>query len=203
MPRAAPGDFDRGALRRKLPEYLRVSVCNSDRYPSGYPYRLGKESFLLPDKSRYEKGSYFTQHLSGFGVERGCMGEVVSLVGDCRPPPPGNPRQPTTPIGSISWIDRRHMNPPQMGSRGTGFISIKQKSGGVFLSVSIHCSFNSNQLNTNLKDLDLNQYFKNNRSYFSCAVENPVLKFEHFHSHLCGFMEVEPPSIAITNVLGT
>ena len=203
MPRAAPGDFARGALRRKLPEYLRVSVRNSDRYQSSYPNRMGKESYLLLYESRHEKCCYFTQHLSGFGVDRGCMGEVVSSVGDCRPPPPGNPRQPTSPVGNISWIGGRHMNPPQVGSGSTGFISIMQKNGGVFLPVSIHCSFNSNQLNTNLKDLDLNQYFKNNRSYFSCIGKDPVLKFEHFHSHLCGLMEVEPPSIAITNVLGT
>ena len=203
MPRAAPGDFDRGALRRKLPEYLRVSVCNSDRYPSGYPYRLGKESFLLPDKSRYEKGSYFTQHLSGFGVERGRMGEVVSLVGDCRPPPPGNPHQPTASICATKWVGGKYRNPTPVDNGRICFISKKQKNGGVFLPLRMYSTFNNHQISTNLKDLNHCEYFKNNRSYFSCAVENPVLKFEHFHSHLCGFMDVEPPSIAITNVLGT
>ena len=203
MTHAAPGDFARGALRRKLPEYLRVSVRNSDRYLLSIPYRMGKESILLPYESRFEKCSYFTLHLSGFGVERGRMGEVVSLVGDCRPPPPGNPRQPTNPDGNIRWIDWRHMNPPQVGSGQTGLTTIKRKNGGIFLSVTRHCSFNNNLLNTNLKDLDIIQYFKNNRSYFSCVGKNPVLKFEHFNSHLCGLKEVEPPSIVITNVLGT
>ncbi len=202
MPRAAPGDIARGALRRKLPEDLRVSVCNSDRYLSSYSYRLDKEISLLHHKSRSNKCCHFTLHSSGFGVERGRLGEVVSLVGDCRPPPPGNPHRPTIPMSSINWVGGRHLSPPPVGSGSIGFTSVKPKNGGFFLPVSMHCSFNSNPLNTNLKDLNYIEYFKNNRSYFSCAGKNPVLKFEHFHSHLCGFNQVEPPSIAITNVLG-
>jgi len=203
MTRAAPGDLARGALRRRLPKDQRVSVCESDRYPKGASYRMGKESYLLPCMSSYEMCSYFTQHLSGFGVERGRMGEVVSLVGDCRPPPPGNPLQLSTPSGSIVCFDAGLMNLPQVGCKSTSFISIKHKNGGFFLPASIHCSFNKHKSKPNLKNLNNTEYFKNKRSYFSCAGKNPVLKFEHFHSHLCGFREVGPPSIAITNVLET
>ncbi len=203
MPRAAPGEDTRGALRRKLPEYLQVSVSNSDRYLSRYPYRMVMETYHHLCKSRLKKCSYFTLHLSGFGVIRGRLGEVVSLVGDCRPPPPGNPHRPTIPACIRDWVGGRHRCPAHAGSGSIGFSSNKQKSGGVFLPIWKYCSFKNIQLNTNLKDLDINQYFKNNRSYFSCTEKNPVLKFEHFHSHLCGFREVEPPSIAITIVLGT
>jgi hypothetical protein len=203
MPRAAPGDIVRGALSRKLPEYLRVSVGNFDRYPSSNPYRLRKEILLLASASRSITCSYFTLHLSGFGVECGRLGEVVSMVGDCRPPPPGNPHQPTNPACSLKWVGERQMEPQQSGSRSNCFTSIMKKNGGVFSPICMHSSFNSYQINTNLKDLNSNEYFKNKRSYFSCIVKNPVLKFEHFHSHLCGFREAEPPSIAITNVLGT
>ena len=203
MPCAAPGNIARGALRRKLPEYLRASVCNLVRYPSNHPYRLEKELLLLFHESKSKKCSYFTLHSSGFGVERGRLGEVVSLVGDCRPPPPGNPHRPTTPDSNLYWVGGKCMNPFQVGNGGTGFTSKKQKNGGVFLQTCVHSSFNNSQIYTNLKDLNLVEYFKNNRSYFSCIVDHPVLKFEHFHSHLCGVRDVEPPSIAITNVLET
>jgi len=203
MPRAAPGDNVRGALSRKLPEYLRVSVRDFDRHPSSYPYRLRKEILLLAYASKSITCSYFTLHLSGFGVECGRLGEVVSMVGDCRPPPPGNPRQPTNPACSLKYVGKRQMNPQKMGNRGTGFTSKKKKNGGVFSPICIYSSFNNYQIYSNLKDLNFSEYFKNKRSYFSCIVKNPVLKFEHFHSHLCGFREAEPPSIAITNVLGT
>jgi hypothetical protein len=203
MPRVAPGDIVRGALRRKLPEYIRVSVRYSDRYLPRYPYRLVMETSLHLCKSRSKKCSYFTLHLSGFGIERGRLGEVVSLVGDCRPPPPGNPHRPSTPDCISDWVGMRYGCPAHTGSGSIGFTSNKQKYGGVFLPVWMGYSFNNTQLITNLKDLIPGEYFKNYRSYFSCTEKNPVLKFEHFHSHLCGFRKLEPPSIAITNVLGT
>lgn len=203
MPRAAPGDIARWALRRKLPEYLRVSVCNSDRYLSRYPYRLRKETYLRLYKCRSNKRCYFTLHSSGFEVERGRLGEVVSLVGDCRPPPPGNPHRPTTPVNISNWVGGRHISLAEVGRGSVLFISKKQKNGGVFLPVRMYSTLNINQIPTNLKDLNYCEYFKNNRSYFYCIGSNPVLEFEHLHSHLCGFGDVEPPSIAITNVLET
>ena len=203
MPRAAPGDIARGALRRKLPEYLRVSVHNFSRYPSSNPYHLGKELFLFPYASKCKKCSYFTLHSSGFEVERGRLGEVVSLVGDCRPPPPDNPHQPTVPVRRINRVGGRQTSSPPVECGSIGFTSGKQKNGGIFLPICMHSSFNKYQTYTNLKNINHTEYFKNNCSYFPCIVKNPVLKFEHFHSHLCGFREVEPPSIAITNVLGT
>jgi hypothetical protein len=204
MPRAAPGDIARGALRRKLPENLRVSVRNSDgclaRYP--YPYRFGMETYLHLSESRSRKCCYFTLHLSGFWVERGRLGEVVSLVRDCRPPPPGNPYRPTASSFATKWDGGKHRNPTQVDN-GFCFILKKQENGGVFLPLRMYSTFNSHQISANLKDLNHCEYFKNNCSYFSCIVKNPVLKFEHFHSHLCGYRDVEPPSIAITNVLET
>jgi hypothetical protein len=203
MPRAAPGDIARGALRRKLPENLRVSVRNSDGCLARYPYRFGMGTYLHLCESRSRKCCYFTLHLSGFGVERGRLGEVVSLVGDCWPPPPGNPHRPTASICATKWVGGKHRNPTQMDNGRICFISENQKNGGVFLPLRMYSTFNNHQISTNLKDLNHCEYFKNNRSYFSCIVKNPVLKFEHFHSHLCGYRDVEPPSIAITNVLET
>ncbi len=57
------------------------------------------ETDLHLDVSRYYWCGAFTQLLSGIGVERGRLGEVVSLVGDCRPPPPGNPHRPPMRVG--------------------------------------------------------------------------------------------------------
>jgi hypothetical protein len=203
MPRAAPGDIARGALRRNLPENLRVSVSNSGGYTLRCPYRLGMETSLHPYRSKFNEWCYFTLQFSDFTVERGRLGEVVSLVGDCRPPPPGNPRQPITPVrtnkGCIGW----KMSPAHAGMGSIIFTSKDKKYGGVFLSVWMHFSFKIHRIITNLKELNIPQYFKNNRSYFSCTRKNPVLEFEHLYSHLCGLKVVEPPSIAITNVLET
>ena len=203
MPRAAPGDIARRAMRRNLPEDLGVPVRYSDRRLSSCTYPLGMESFLHPFISRCNKWCYFTLHFSFFRVERGRLGEVVSLVGDCRPPPPGNPRRPTTLVYTNQGCNWRWTSQARIHGRKPFFTSKCKHSGENFLIVWKHCSFNKLQNTSNLKKLNNIQYFKKNCSYFSCIVNNPVLKFEHFHSHLCGFREVEPPSIAITNVLGT
>ena len=203
MPRAAPGDIARRAMRRNLLEDLGVPVRYSDRRLSSCTYPLGMESFLHPFISRCNKWCYFTLHFSFFRVERGRLGEVVSLVGDCRPPPPGNPRQPTTRMDTNWGCSGKH---PSKACAGTGSIIFplnRKNNGGVLLTVRKQYSFNNHQITTNLKKLNNQQYFKNNRSYYYCTCLKPVLEFEHFHSHLCGFREVEPPSIAITNVLGT
>jgi hypothetical protein len=201
MPRAAPGVLARGALRRNFPENLRISVSNSDRYTAICPYQLGMETFIHPFRSRSNKCSYFTLHFSCFEVGRGRLGEVVSLVGDCRPPPPGNPRQPTPPArNGIGWNGWGQI--PARTTLGSYVFTTSDKNiGGVFLTVWKHCSFNNYQISNNLKKSNKFQYFKNHCSYFSCKGKNDVLKFDHLHSHLCGLMELEPPSIAITNVL--
>jgi hypothetical protein len=203
MPRAAPGVIARGAQRRNLTENLWVSVQGSDRYQSRYPYRSEMETRLHRTEVLSTQRCYFTLHLSGFGVERGRLGEVVSLVGDCRPPPPGNPRQPTTQGSTILRVGGRRFTPARSGRREGRFYLITRINGGFFLPLWMYSTLNNYHFSNILKKLKYLEYFKVNRSYFSCAVKKPVLKFEHFHSHLCGFREVEPPSIAITNVLGT
>jgi hypothetical protein len=202
MPRAAPGDIARGALRRNFPENLRVSVCNSDGYTFICPYRLGMETILHSSGTRSNKWCYFTLHFSCFEVERGRLGEVVSLVGDCRPPPPGNPRRPTILDQCKTGLYRKVMSPANNTQGSLIFSSKKKNIGEVFLKIWKQFSFNRYQITINLKKLNNIQYFKNNCSYFYCMVKNHVLEFAHFHSHLYGFREVEPPSIAITNVLG-
>jgi hypothetical protein len=202
MPRAAPGDIVRGALRRNYPVSSRVSVSNSGGYTLIYPYRLGMEIFIYPYARKSNECCYFALHFSCFEVERGRLGEVVSLVGDCRPPPPGNPRRPITPVRSDTWWNGWRMSPARAAMDRSIFTSIDKNTGGVFLIVLKPCSFNNHQITNNLKKINKFQYFKNNYSYFSCTGKNHVLEFTYLHSHLCGLMEVEPPSIAITNVLG-
>jgi hypothetical protein len=131
MPRAAPGDIVRGALRRNFPENLRVSVCNSDGYTIICPYRLRMESLFHPHGSRSTKWSYFTQQLSCFEVEGGCLGEVVSLVGDCRPPPPGNPRRPSTPAHIDKNWDEWRMRPAHV-AWGVFFLPLNIRIMGGF-----------------------------------------------------------------------
>jgi hypothetical protein len=203
MPRAAPGSNARGALRRDLPDQLHATVRYPDSCLVKCPCCPEMEKDLHRCGCRSHLCCSFTLQFSGLGVERGVLGEVVSLVGDCRPPPPGNPRQPTNPVSTIKWVGRRPVISAKAGIGSIGYISNKQKNGGVFLPIWVHCSLINLQISTNLKILNHQQYFKNNRSYFSCARKNHVLKFEHFPSHMCGFRDVEPPSIAITNVLGT
>ena len=203
MPHAAPGENARGAVRRKLPEYLEVPVQIMNRRQCKYPIRLGMEISLHRQESGSKKCSNFTQSSSYFGVEPGRLGEVVSLVGDCRPPPPGNPHRLTIHdrmMRGSGWgcIDSKHA---YQGGHG---ISVKMQSLGGFISLVWKCvSFNKTTTILNLKDLNSIEYFKKDRSYFSCIGYNPVLKFVSFHYHLCGFKVVEPPSIAITNVLET
>jgi hypothetical protein len=198
---AAPGDIARGALRQNFTENLWISVSNSDRCTSKCPYRLVIETFIQTSGSRSNKWCYFTLHFSCLEIERGRLGEVVSLVGDCRPPPPGNPRQPTPPASNdIGWNGL--WNRPAHATTGGNIFTAKDKNiGGDFLTVSKHCSFNNYQITNNLKILNKSQYFKNTCSYFSCMRKKHVLEFVHLHSHLCGLKVVEPPSIAITNVL--
>ena len=203
MPRAAPGEDARGAVRRKVPEYQGVPARRMGRRLVKCPYRSGMESDLHPFRKGLNTHACFTQLLSGFGVERGRLGEVVSLVGDCRPPPPGNPLQPSR-ARRVDGRSGRYSGRWVIQSPRTGrFTTNLRNPGGFKILVRLSISFNSNQILTNLKDLISSEYFKEKCSYFTCIGIWPVLKFGSFHSHMCGSMEVEPPSIVMTNVLET
>ena len=161
------------------------------------------KTYLHPNGDRFTRWLTFTLNFSRFEVERGRLGEVVSLVGDCRPPPPGNPRQPTSLVCTNQGWNRRWTSQAATNERKPFFTSKCINRGGNYLIVWKRCSFNNLQNTSNLKKLNYLQYFKKNCSYFSCTWKKHVLKFVNLHSHLCGLMEVEPPSIAITNVLET
>ena len=161
------------------------------------------KTYLHPKGDRSTRWLTFTPNFSRFEVERGHLGEVLSLVGDCRPPPPGNPRRPTTQVYTNQGCNWRWTSQARIHGRKPFFTSKCINSGGNNLIVWKRCSFNKPPNTSNLKKLNNLQYFKKNCSYFSCTWKKHVLKFPNLHSHLCGLMEVEPPSIAITNVLET
>jgi hypothetical protein len=203
MPRAAPGSNARGVLRRDLPDLVQATVKNSDSCLMRYSLCEEMEVDLHQIGYRSQQLRSFTLQFSGFEVDRGVSGEVVSLVGDCRPPPPGNPRRPIIPEKRKPGLERRNKGTTGAILGGFSFPMLNPKNGEVIPSGPMHYSFNNNQQPHNLKELDNQQYFKNNRSYSSCIGRKHVLKFLHFHSHLCGQMGLEPPPIAITNVLET
>jgi hypothetical protein len=201
MPRAAPSVIAKGALRRIISKYFDVAVRKLDRYVAGDSSQFGKEIHFHPGERNFQKSVYFTLHLSRFGVDSGRLGEVVSLVGDCRPPPPGNPRQATILRGIKPINGGLRENPTKMRSRFFDFTQKRQKNGGVLLPTCMYPSLNNLHNQYNLNKLNIPQYFKNTFSYFSCTVFCSVLEFVHFHCHLYGVWLVEPPAIAITNVL--
>ncbi len=197
MPRAAPGEVARGAVRRKLPEYQGTLARQPGRSPVNGPHRSRMEMLL----HRIERGNThvgFTRLLSGIGVERGRLGEVVSLVGDCRPPPPGNPLRPP---GTQPFFPAGRASTTLRGKSTPRIEENLPRHGDITVLISLPTSFNNYQNSGNLKDLKSSEYFKKNRSYFTCICKLPVLKFGSFHSHMCGLKGAEPPSIAMTNVL--
>ncbi|GEM_PF-1202104 len=201
MPRAAPGVSARGAVRRRLLKRIGSPVRSTVRRDLWHLYWWEMEGYLLPCCTPWRLLCTFTLNLSDYGVVHGCLGEVVSLVGDCRPPPPGNPRRPPSRKHQFSagW---------ERGTRRSkyalwrGFSEIKNTKHGELLPVSSkYHTFNIRQFRNNLKKLNLCQYFKKSHSFFSCARKCAVLEFDKLHSHMCGLMVVEFPSIAVTNVL--
>jgi hypothetical protein len=200
MPRAAPGDYARGVLRRDVLNDLQPTVGYSDSVVR-HPSHPGAKMKLYRCGSRSRKWCRFTLQFSGFGVERDGLGEVVSLVGDCRPPPPGNPRRPFIPVTRNTGLRGWRVWTVRASIGGLCFNAGISKSGELLASGYRHRSLNIYQKSSNLKELNNPQYFKINRSYSSCVERKPVLEFLHFHSHLCGQLGVKPPPIAITNVL--
>ncbi len=233
MPCVAPGEVVRGARRRKFLESIQAQVTMLDQCLAECLYSLKVDTGIHPPGRNPPTGKYFTLPSSGFGVERGCLGEVVSLVGDCRPPPPGNPRRPT-PEQCVRRLRGEHsIQNGKSYPGGPCFTSKHCKDGEIDRPDSQAVYFRINHpspfcppspalgggaggggvghyvsvlkpaISGNLKELAFTQYFKNNRSYFSCLGYEPVLEFVHACSHLCGLERDIPPSIAITNVLIT
>jgi hypothetical protein len=203
MPRASPGVITRGQLRRVSLSNIGTIVGGFDWHHAGRPTCLWREIYSHPYERWLQKRYYFTQHLSGIGFGCGRLGEVESLVGDCRPPPPGNPRRPFHIAGRNWRGDEMWNKTVESGTRFYASIPITHHHGGIFLTIAKYYSFNRYQKTTNLKRLIHPQYFKNNCSYFSCTEKGSVLEFLNFHYHLYGDWLVKPPSIAITNVLDT
>jgi len=202
MPHATRGVIARWALRRKIPGEPILPVHDLDRYIEGYSSWSGSETYTRLGVRRFKKRNYFIQHSSGFRVERGRLGEVESLVGDCRPPPPDNPHQPST--GSrINRLSGGLWKNPFIYNGFYVFSQKWQKDGGVLLPKCRYPSLNNNGYLYNLKNIKILQYFKNICSFFSCIEKSTVLEFVRSHYHLYGFRLVGSPSIAITNVLIT
>jgi len=177
-----------------------ISVQDMGRYKEGYSSSSESKINIRPGVVTFQDRNFFTLHSSSFRVMCGRLGEVESLVGDCRTPPPGNPRQPTVRSSTNQWIVGLRKDPFTCNGF-IAFIPRWQKNGRVFLPMYKHHSFIKNIYPYNLKKLIQSQYFKNNCSYYSCAVACTVLEFVNSHYHIYGFRLVGLPSIAITNVL--
>jgi hypothetical protein len=192
-----------GGLRQGSQNKIRVSIRYPDRYIWKHPYRMGMERVIHPIQGMIIGRCTFTLQSSGLCVGRGRLGEVVSLVGDCRPPPPGNPRRPTR----LRIFERKYggwrSGKVVIGKRGGGFTATMGKPGEIYTSIEAPSSLYKLQVYNNLKESNTPQNFKKIYSYSSCIRGEHVLEFLHLHSHLCGLKVVEPPPIAITNVLRT
>jgi hypothetical protein len=203
MPSAAPSEIARGAaMGRTIPDYFAAPPQERGRQVREYSSRPGAESRYRFVRQRYLKVEHACGQLSVFRVERGRLGGVVSLVGDCRPPPPGNPRRAPS---DNSWASRRIRGAIGATSairhQGDNSVSTRRKHRGIILLGYQRFSYINSETLSNLKKSNTSEYFKNNRSYFYCTEKRLVLESGSLHSHLCGLMEVELPSIAITNVL--
>jgi hypothetical protein len=171
----APGRVQKLALRRDELRPKRVFA----RY-IGYPRKCPNFALIVHIIQSFgymtNFWSNFTLHLSGFGIGKGRLGEVVSLVGDCRPPPPGNPRQPTG--GVDHYGIGRSIRATSSSSVSSGFCStlINSKHGGIYLSDWYFFSLLNSLFSAILKKLNYHQYFKITCSYFSCTGKERVLE---------------------------
>jgi hypothetical protein len=177
-----------------------IPVDDFDRYIDGYSLWACFLRCIRPVTRMFQTAEFFALHSSIFKVAHGRLGEVVSMVGDCRPPPPGNPRQPSSRSNAALFAGG-YMKNPLVCNRLYVFISKWQKNGGENLPGCKCHSFNIISDPSNLKILNRSQYFKIKCSFISCAMKYTVLEFVNSHCHLYGFRLVGPPSIAITNVL--
>lgn len=205
MLRAAPGVTARGAKRRIFPQEDCQTDLHEGSHRAGYCSYPGVVSCSETEKRRSGSSvgkKFFTQQLSGFWVERGRLGKVVSLVGDCRPPPPGNPRRPIME-GRNRALHGRCKNALFINNRLLHFLPGGQESGVIGSSAYKLFTLKYDKNLTNLKILKIWQYFKNNRSYFYCTGIRVVLEFGISHCHLCGVWPVGSLPIAITSVLKT
>ncbi len=201
MLRAVPGASASGAMRRRIPARFgvparRMGRCQSQALTSKHGGRVALRTLI-------EKFS-FTQPLSALWVVCGRLGEVESLAGDCRPPPPGNPRQPPFHRWMHLMEGGRQANPAAASTGFTGLICDWQNERGEILPFSVQHSFKYSQFRSpegNLKKFKHQQKFKIIPLFLPCTGQTSVLYSAHLHSHLCGLWVVEPPSIAITNVL--
>ena len=198
----APSQPPREALNRNQRDLIHWVIGTPDIWLVEWLVSSAMEFEIHRCERRSTKWCNFTQQFSDFGVECGSLGMVVSLVGDCRPPPPGNPRRPPNHACRHAELVDRCMRMAHAIKGGFCFTSRNPKSRQVLPSSWMHLSLNKHQIILNLKELNNHQYFKKNRSYSSCVGRRPVLEFDHLHSYLCGQLDVEPPPIAITNVLG-
>jgi hypothetical protein len=204
MPSTAPSEIVKGAAgRRRLPDFLAIPDQSRCIQAAHYSSRPESKIYFYATAQRCFSLDSLSKQLSGYRVERGRVGEVVSLVGDCRPPPPGNPHR--LPIHEwrakkVVWRCRCLRNPIDREAR---FGAARHQIWGNHLARYLHFSFNIHGIISNLKKLNTSEYFKENRLYFYCTENQPVLEFGSFHSYLCGLIIVELPSIAITNVLET
>jgi hypothetical protein len=163
-------------------------------------FTLPARLFNLPVATNIHSFSSFTLQIPCVMVKRGRLGEVESLVGDCRPPPPGNPHRPTTRACVIRWSGRSVYGLVKFASYGLFLLPRKKTGVHSLRSIRFH-SFNNSKNLSNLKKLNKFQYFKKSRSFFSCTRTSTVLRFGHSHSHPYGLQIVGSPPIAITSVL--
>jgi hypothetical protein len=180
MPRAAPGDNANGAVRRKFPKSLEGPGNQSARNPMTYPYRSEKESCSHHSIKGISKVCTFIQLLSVYRVECGRLGKVVSTVGDCRPPPPGNPHLLTTSRHVVGEIIGRQEDSRKVSGEDINIAPQIQRDGGFSFQVWLRFSFNNREKPSNLKILNSSEYFKNNCSYYYCTEKKAVLEFGSF-----------------------
>ncbi len=152
MPRAAPGVTARGVVRRTLIVNRREPVEVVCRCAIWLQHICRRDPHFCPavsgSLSQFENPSLS----SGSWVEPGRLGEVESLAGDCRPPPPGNPRRPSRDDHQKVVIAAGLENLPE-DARFIKFLQKWQKNGGVFLPPIRLLSFNNLKKLSNLKIL--------------------------------------------------
>ena len=201
MPSAAPGVIARAAMRQLTPKKTCLPDLQSIRVGAECLLSPGSGSRCSPGVQHSARGFYFTRLLSVIRVARGRLGEVESLVGDCRPPPPGNPHRPPTTRGNVCSGVGMGQLPSNPTARFLLFHPRRHKNGGIFFSDYLLLTFKYFKIHHNLKKLIPRNNFKNINSFFPCTDICSVLEFRCSSYHLYGVLVEETPPIALTNVL--